>query len=197
MNFINIYTNEYPLSEQQVRDANPQFSFSRPFAGNEQYRGVVSVTKPSVNNLTHFVREINPVLGPNSEFLQQWETVEYDQPTKDALLANKNASRWEAIKSVRDNKLQTGGYLVGTKWFHSDTFSRTQQTALVVMGAGIPVGLQWKTMDGTFVTMTQTLAADIFAAGAASDTALFAHAEALKADPDADIYAGWPAVFEG
>jgi hypothetical protein len=41
------------------------------------------------------------------------------------------------------------------------------------------------------------LAADIFAAGAASDTALFAHAEALKADPDADIYAGWPAVFEG
>ena len=110
-------------------------------------------------------------------------------------------AHWESIKSERDRRTQAGGYQVAGKWYHSDTFSRTQQMGLVMMGAGIPGGLQWKTMDGSFVTMTQTLAGQVFAAAAASDAALFSHAEQIKAvmedDPvNFDLASQtWPAVF--
>ena len=111
------------------------------------------------------------------------------------------AAHWEAIKNERDRRTQQGGYQVAGKWFHSDTFSRTQQMGLVMMGAGIPGGLQWKTMDGSFVTMTQTLAGQVFAAAAASDAAMFSHAEQIKAAMEADpvnfqlASQTWPAVF--
>lgn len=111
------------------------------------------------------------------------------------------AAHWEAIKTERDRRTQQGGYQVAGKWYHSDTFSRTQQMGLVMMGAGIPGGLQWKTMDGSFVTMTQTLAGQVFAAAAASDAAMFSHAEQIKAVMEADpvnfslASQTWPAVF--
>jgi hypothetical protein len=112
------------------------------------------------------------------------------------------ASKWEAIKAERDRRIQSGGYKVGPKWFHSDTFSRTQQMGLVMLGASIPANTPWKTMDGTTVTMTQTLAGQIFATAAASDIAIFAAAETHKAameaaaDPAAyDFSGGWPRGF--
>ena len=113
------------------------------------------------------------------------------------------AAHWEDIKAERDKRIQTGGYQAAGKWFHSDTFSRTQQMGLVMMGAGIPGGLQWKTMDGSFITMTQTLAGQVFAAAAASDAAIFARAEQIKATMEADPAAfdlaahAWPPVFGG
>lgn len=114
------------------------------------------------------------------------------------------ARQWEAIKAVRDRRTQAGGYPAAGKWFHSDTFSRTQQIGLVMLGANIPPGLMWKTMDGSFIEMTPTLAQQVFAAAAAQDTATFAAAEihkaAMEAAPDPAAYsftAGWPAVFGG
>lgn len=109
---------------------------------------------------------------------------------------------WERIKAERDRRIQSGGYKVGAKWFHSDTFSRTQQMGLVMLGANIPANTQWKTMDGTTIIMTQTLAGQIFSTAAASDIAIFAAAETHRAameasaDPSAyDFSAGWPQVY--
>jgi hypothetical protein len=114
------------------------------------------------------------------------------------------AMLWDQIKALRDRKTQLGGYQVGAHWFHSDTFSRTQQMALVMMGAGMPAGLQWKTMGGEFVEMTPALAQQVFAAAAARDAALFAHAEVLRGQVDAaddplsvDLSAGWPESYGG
>ncbi|SED37701.1 DUF4376 domain-containing protein [Pseudomonas anguilliseptica] len=108
---------------------------------------------------------------------------------------------WEAIKAERDRRTQQGGYQASGHWFHSDTFSRSQQLGLVMMGQAIPA-IQWKTMSGAFVTMTASLAQAIFAAGAASDQAIFAAAEQhyaamqASANPLAyDYSAGWPAVY--
>lgn len=115
--------------------------------------------------------------------------------------AELKARHWDAIKQERDRRTQQGGYQVAGKWFHSDTFSRTQQMGLVMMGASIPADLQWKTMDGSFVTMTQTLASQVFAAAAASDAALFARAEQIKADMESDpvnfvlTAQPWPSVY--
>lgn len=111
---------------------------------------------------------------------------------------------WEDIKAIRDRKTQHGGYKVGTDWFHSDTFSRTQQIGLTIMGAAMPSGLMWKTMAGSFVEMTPTMAQQIFAAAGAQDAALFGYAEQLRsqveaaADPSSvNISAGWPETFGG
>lgn len=109
---------------------------------------------------------------------------------------------WAQIKAERDRRTEEGGFLAAGKWFHSDQKSRSQQLGLVIMGASIPANLQWKTMDGTFVTMTAQLAGQILAAAAAADMALFATAESHKAalqavaDPAAyDYSTGWPPAF--
>lgn len=137
------------------------------------------------------------------------QSIEADENGRPVLVSPPAQSRnelealaWERIKAERDRRSDTGGYKVGTKWFHSDIKSRTQQLGLVQMGASIPAGLQWKTMDGSFVTMTQTLAGQILAAAAAADQAIFAAAETHKAammasaDPASYNYlSGWPAGF--
>lgn len=113
------------------------------------------------------------------------------------------AQIWEAIKAERDRRADTGGYRVAGKWFHSDQKSRNQQLGLVLLGANIPAGLQWKTMDGSFIEMTPALAQQILGAAAASDIALFTAAEthratmeASAAPPAYDFSGGWPAGFE-
>jgi hypothetical protein len=108
---------------------------------------------------------------------------------------------WEKIKAKRD-EIKSGGFKVGTYWFHSDPDSRTQQLGLVLLGTNIPANLQWKTMTGEFVTMTPDLAQQIFQAAAASDIAIFAKAEEhrssmlLANDPNTyDFSTGWPEVY--
>lgn len=111
------------------------------------------------------------------------------------------AHKWDAIKAERDRR-KAGGVKVGAKWFHSDDGSRIQQMGLVMMGASIPANLQWKTMDGSFITMTQTLASQVFQAVAASDQAIFTVAEQHKATMEAsadpvsyDYSTGWPKIY--
>lgn len=112
------------------------------------------------------------------------------------------AEKWEAIKAERDRRTLHGGYRVGDKWFHSDVFSRSQQIGMVMLGTNLPTGLKWKTMDGSFVTMTPTLAQQVFGAAAASDALIFGAAEAKRASLEAsttpwdyDVQAGWPPMY--
>lgn len=114
------------------------------------------------------------------------------------------AQKWEEIKAFRDNLVENGGFKVGAHWYHSNLLSRTQYISLVMMGANIPAGTVWKTLDNGYIPMTQTLAGQIFTAGAAQDAALFAkaaeHKTALDASSDPanyDYTTGWPAIYTG
>lgn len=107
---------------------------------------------------------------------------------------------WEAIKRERERRSEYGGYKVGTKWFHSDSKSKVRQIGLVMAGAGLPAGLQWKTMDGSFVVMTPTLAGQVFQAALQNDVAIFSAAEMHKASMQTDpanynYLTGWPLGF--
>lgn len=127
------------------------------------------------------------------------------QPTPEqiaaAMLPAAIAQVTERIKAERDRR-RVAGCPVGAHVFHSDDSSRIQQIGLVMMGASMPAGIQWKTVGGSFVEMTPTLAGQVFAAQAARDMALFAAAEAhiaaLDALPDAaavlayDYSTSWP-----
>ena len=137
----------------------------------------------------------------SSAFLLEMQE-EYQALTAAYIDSNIKLKLWYKVKDERDRRTQQGGYKVGTKWYHSDTFSRSQQLGLVLMGAGIPQGLMWKTMDGSFIEMTQAVASDVLIGAGIQDSATFAYAEALKAQVEAstdpasiDIYSGWPICF--
>lgn len=123
------------------------------------------------------------------------------------LIANYRNQVWEFIKAERDRRKELG-VLVNGNWYHSDQVSRTQQTALVIMGANCPA-VPWKTktpggglLDPMYVTMSPALASGIFAATATSDAAIHAaevHRVALLASNDPANYnfsTGWPYSFE-
>lgn len=126
---------------------------------------------------------INPVFE-NEEFANEigpkyWTYVDnlIKTPTKEEydalLLIEHRITKWKEIQEYRDSRLQTGGYKVAATddWYHSDNISRIQQIGLVMLGANMPPGIKWKTMSGSFVDMTPTLAQQIFQTAAASDTA--------------------------
>lgn len=128
--------------------------------------------------------------------------------TEEEILANSTFltefqnDAWELIKNERDRRKLEGGYQAASNWYHSDTTSRIQQIGLLLLGANIPANLYWKTMSGSFVLMTQTLAAQIFQAAAASDVAIFTVAEQKKAammvSSDPRTYnhlTGWPLSY--
>jgi len=123
------------------------------------------------------------------------------------VLAQERAEMVERIKTFRDYVADTGGYKVVVagvdKWFHADTRSKIQQMGLTIMGASVPP-VPWKTMDGTYVSMSQSLAGQIFAAAAGKDIAVFnvakTHLDAVAASLDPlsyDFSGGWPAIFQG
>lgn len=120
-------------------------------------------------------------------------------------LAEAQTEVWEKIKAERERR-KAGGFKVDAdgvfKWFHSDSDSRIQQIGLVMMGANMPQGLKWKTMDGSFVDMTPMLASDIFSVAAATEQAIFQVAEQHKAlmlledDPSSyDYHNSWPKIY--
>lgn len=136
-----------------------------------------------------------------------WTRTEQGEEAHASALAAGRASAWERIKGHRDNLSDNGGYKVAVngidKWFHSDAKSKTQQIGLVLAGANAN-GIAWKTMDGTFVTMSQQLAGQIFGAAMAMEQAIFAVAEQHRASMVAsaspenyDFSGGWPSTFGG
>ena len=153
--------------------------------------------------------KILTVIRPGANWALRGDSLEWidvtPAPTQDEIAAGAitcaRNDKWEQIKNRRDRG-KAGGVKVGMKWFHSDDGSRIQQMDLVMMGASIPANLQWKTMDGSFITMAQSLASQIFQAVAASDQSIFAVAEghraAMEASADPSVYdysTGWPKVY--
>ena len=101
------------------------------------------------------------------------------------------ALRVSKLKQIRDELTESGGCLLDGKWYHTDVKSKQQQMALAMAGDGLPAGLQWKTMDGSFVTMTALLAAELFAAQMTREATIFGICEAKQHD-DTPVNDGWP-----
>ena len=159
----------------------------------------------SINDLGALVRSSDgaciPLDPANLDYQAYLSWVGEGNQAPQASLADKHAAQWLAIKNERDRRTMQNGYFAPSvsKWFHSDLASRTQQLGLLMYGQSMPANLQWKTMDGTFVTMTPAVAQDVVTAAGASDRALFTYSEQLyqqvlaAEDPwSIDVLAGWP-----
>ena len=124
---------------------------------------------------------------------------------KAAAQAHKTAQQeemWTRIKQKRHDNLRGGVYVKSIgKWLHSDDESRAQYTFMRTMPA-LPEKLVWKTMDNTFVPITQALLDELSLQLLADEQADFANAERhraamLKADNplDYDYSGGWTANY--
>ena len=71
--------------------------------------------------------------------------------------------KWEAIQLLRDSKSQGGTFVNSiNKWFHTDPKSLTHYLGLNqqrMMGSYTPV--MWKTMDGSFVKLHDSLLGEV------------------------------------
>ena len=89
------------------------------------------------------------------------------------------AEKWEQIKRLRDSKTADGIFVQSVgKWFHTDAMSLIQYLALnLQMTKGKFKTKMWKTLDGTFVPLSELLIEEIFDTAIQSTTNLFETAE--------------------
>lgn len=75
MSYINTQTHQYPVSEQDIRNFNPNTSFPTPFVAPDEYAVVFPAPQPTHDPIIQAVREIAPVLTDKGHYEQQWEVV--------------------------------------------------------------------------------------------------------------------------
>lgn len=93
MTYINTQTNQYPISEQEIRNQYPNTSFANPFVAPSEYAVVFQAPAPAYDTLTQSVREIQPVLV-NDKYQQAWEV--YDL-TPEQVASNQAAAQQALI----------------------------------------------------------------------------------------------------
>lgn len=104
--YINITSQQYPISEQEIRSLNPNTSFPLPFVAPEPYAYVFPAPQPTVTNL-QVIREIAPVLTNKGHYEQQWEVVDKFQATEHMTKAELEAGYLEALRKDAVPKVVT------------------------------------------------------------------------------------------
>lgn len=127
MAYINTETNQYPVSEADIRAANPNTSFSSPFQAPEPYAVVFIAPVPTVDNpILQFAREIAPVLTSKGHYEQAFEVVDKFADYTDAdgnvvtkaeqeaaAIAADEAAKKVAVKAHAEQLLKDTDYLEG------------------------------------------------------------------------------------
>lgn len=131
--------------------------------------------------------------------------ITYTPPQIDhaALKKAQQSQAWELIKQKRYDNVHSGCYIKSVdKWFHSDEPSRIQYLTLNTLPK-LPPDLNWKTMNNTFVTMTDELLNELTMTLLQKEQQDFANAERhrlamLESDNplEYDFSDGWSATYE-
>lgn len=137
MAYINTKTNQYPVSEQDIRNEFPNISFPTPFAA-EGYEVVFPAPAPTVDNpVLQIAREIAPVIVENAEkdrqwYQQAWEIIDIYSDYTDADGTVHTKAEQEAAAIARDeqtkkdaNKQQAMRLLKETDWVEVPSVSDT------------------------------------------------------------------------
>tara|TARA_R110000868_G_scaffold376148_5_gene640936 strand:+ start:2037 stop:2540 length:504 start_codon:yes stop_codon:yes gene_type:complete len=111
------------------------------------------------------------------------------------------ATTWSKIKDKR-SIVQAGGVLIAGKWFHTDPTSRIQYLGLFAIDGSLPIGIMWKTLDGSRIEITESIANQIIAKILVLDNSAFSvaqsHRIAMEASLDPATYdfsTGWPDTY--
>lgn len=73
MAYINTTTNQYPITEQDIRALYPNTSFPFPFVAPDTYTVVFPTPQPELNSILEIAIEIEPELTSKNVWEQRWE----------------------------------------------------------------------------------------------------------------------------
>lgn len=93
--YINTELGTYPITESQIRAANPNTSFGQPFVAPEPYKVVFPAPAPAYDPLTQYPAEDAPALTAKGHWEQQWLIIDL---TEEQIAANAAAAK--AIKDA-------------------------------------------------------------------------------------------------
>lgn len=96
--YINKQTNQV-VSEQEIRLAYPNTSFTHPFNPPDEYAWVFPIAQASYDPITQFVREVLPELTLLGHYEQRFEVVDLEAEQAEANQIALNATR---IKTTED-----------------------------------------------------------------------------------------------
>jgi len=130
----------------------------------------------------------------------------FNQELADSDLLRRKQSVISNLINYRSTILDGGAKIIvsgADKWMQTDAHSRTQWLALYV-APSIGPGIVWRTMDGSYVTVTREVVDNVYAKTTLLDMLAFGNAETHRAgimgstDPESyDFSTGWPEVFSG
>lgn len=102
--YINTQTNEYPITEDQIRQQNPEVLFSVPFVPPEGYAVVFRTPQPAVDQMIQGVSETAPV-QTDGKWVQAWNVYDLDQATVKMLADNQTAAVSAQFKLDREKAM--------------------------------------------------------------------------------------------
>ena len=107
MNYINTETNQYPISDREIKEMFPQVSFPSPFTPPDQFKVVFASPVPEHNVVIQTAREGKPVLTAKGHYEQTWVIVDRfaDYRDEDGVLHTKEEQEANAI--AQDLKSKT------------------------------------------------------------------------------------------
>lgn len=93
--YINTDTNQYPVSESEIRAAHPNTSFPAPFTPPDGYAWVFPAPPPAFDPITHAARQVAPELTDMGHWEQRWEVVALDAE----IVAANQAAKAQALQA--------------------------------------------------------------------------------------------------
>lgn len=116
MSYININTNQYPVSEQDIRNQYPNTSFAVPFEAPEEFAVVFLAPAPAVENpIIQTAREIAPVLTEKGNYEQAYEIVDIYSDYTDADGKVVTKAEQEAVATAKDEQTKKDVNVVEAK----------------------------------------------------------------------------------
>ena len=114
MAYINTATNQYPLSERQIREALPQVSFTTPFTAPMPYVIVFPSPAPGFDSDNEYIEEGFPV-DIDGQFYQTWEVKSKWASQEEADAAN--AERLAVAKAAKNLEINAERTRANDSWF--------------------------------------------------------------------------------
>ena len=156
MAYINTVTNQYPISEQEIRYANPNVSYATPFNPGVPYVWVFPTPQPTFDPITHAAQEAAPELV-NGHYEQRWNIVALEAEQSASNLAAKKDQMVTAVNARRDAAEESGFTYLG-KPFDSDSrsvqrISTAVQAAQVALATSNLAVFEWMCADNTTITL--------------------------------------------
>ena len=124
MAYINTQTNQYPISEQDIRNQFPNTSFPVPFVAPEEYAPVLNSPAPSYDSMTHGYREISPAKDSLGNWMQVFEVYDLDP---EQIAYNEDQAK-------QQNKQQAESLLQQSDWTENNSVRNTAKTPHLING---------------------------------------------------------------